>query len=146
MRSATFVESRRRCAKAGILVFCVLAAGCNRGGLDLVPVEGVVKYKGAPVPKAGVMFVPEQGLPAMGVTNENGEFSLVTANQPGALVGEHQVSISKTETVAIQQRQGFPEYQTKYLVPQKYASTATSGLRKSVVDDDNYFEFELTAN
>ena len=79
----------------------------------------------------------------MAVTDENGKFELKTANQSGALAGEYRVSISKSKTIAIPQTNGFPLYQTKYLVPDKYSKASTSGLTANVVDDDNYFEFNL---
>jgi hypothetical protein len=124
-------------------VALIFSTGCNRSGLDLVPVEGVVMYNGSPLAGGAVMFVPTQGLPGMAVTDENGKFELKTANHSGALVGDYRVSISKTKTTAIPQKDGFPLYQTNYLVPNKYAKAPTSGLTATVVDDDNYFEFNL---
>jgi hypothetical protein len=126
------------------LVVVLQAAGCNRSGLELVPVEGVIKLNGAPIAGAGVVFSPSSaGLPAMDITDANGEFSLVTANQDGAKVGEYRVSVSKIQTTEIPQQYGFPIYQTKHLIPDKYSKTATSGLTANVVDDDNFFEFDL---
>jgi hypothetical protein len=121
----------------------IAVAGCNRGGLDLAPVEGMVTYSGSPVADAGVMFAPEQGPSAMATTDAKGRFSLTTANQDGALIGEHRVSISKVETITIPQRTGFPLYQHKSHIPAKYGDVATSELSASVVDGDNYFEFKL---
>jgi hypothetical protein len=79
----------------------------------------------------------------MATTDAEGRFSLTTANQPGAVIGEHRVSISKVETIAIPQRRGFPLYQHKSHIPAKYADVSTSELSASVVDDDNHFEFKL---
>jgi hypothetical protein len=121
----------------------VLVAGCNRSGLDLAPVEGIVTYNGTPVADAGVMFAPLQGPSAMATTDAAGKFSLMTANHPGALVGDHRVSISKVETIAIPQPRGFPLYQQKHHIPAKYADVSTSDLTASVVDDDNHIEFDL---
>jgi hypothetical protein len=133
----------RQTAVGLCLAFMTIAAGCNRNGLDLVDVEGVVKFDGAPLAGAGVVFVPSQGLPAMDITDENGEFTLVTANQPGALVGEYQVAVSKIKTTEIPQPYGFPEYKTEYLIPRKYSQATTSGLTATVEDDGEYFEFDL---
>jgi hypothetical protein len=119
------------------------AAGCNRSGLDLAPVDGVVTYNGAPVAEAGVMFAPQQGPSAMATTDAEGKFTLTTANHDGALIGEHRVSISKVETIAIPQQRGFPIYQHKSHIPEKYADAATSNLTANVQDDDNHFEFKL---
>jgi hypothetical protein len=79
----------------------------------------------------------------MATTDAEGRFSLTTANQRGALIGEHRVSISKVETITIPQRQGFPLYQHKSHIPAKYGDVTTSGLSASVIDDDNHFEFKL---
>jgi hypothetical protein len=130
-------------AMASLLLLAVV--GCNRSGLDLVPVTGEVTFKGAPVVGAGVMFVPTQaGLPGMAVTDANGQFELKTANESGAQVGNYQVTISKVQKITIPQQHGFPLYETKSLIPQKYRKTTTSGLTVEVVDDDNHFEFSLT--
>jgi hypothetical protein len=130
----------RRCVWMALLA---AIAGCNPSGLDLAPVEGVVTYNGAPVSNAGVMFLPEQGAMAIGVTDAEGEFTLTTANHPGALIGPHRVSISKDETTAIPQKRGFPLYKTKSYIPPKYSDPALSGLTADVKDDDNYFDFKL---
>jgi hypothetical protein len=92
------------------------------------------------------MFIPcdpALGPPATGSTDAEGRFTLVTANRPGALVGDHQVVISKDQAIVVGHFHGFPEYRTKYGLPPKYASPATSDLKATVVDDDNHFEFEL---
>ncbi|HJQ80796.1 MAG TPA: hypothetical protein VJ828_12610 [Lacipirellulaceae bacterium] len=112
----------------------------------MAPVEGVVTLNGAPVADAGVLFKPAQGPFAMGVTDAEGRFTLTTANEEGALIGDHQVAISKVETLT-KYRPGnpMPIYETKALIPQKYFNAATSTLTASVVDDDNEFEFKLTS-
>jgi hypothetical protein len=139
------IAGRRHVRLGGRLSLFLLAlvTGCNRSGLDLAPVEGIVTYNGSPVADAGVMFAPAQGPSAMATTDAEGRFTLTTANHPGALIGEHRVSISKVETIAIPQRRGFPLYQQKHQIPAKYADSATSELTASVVDDDNHFEFNL---
>jgi hypothetical protein len=143
--TAGTAAGRRRAvwANRSSLLLLALVAGCNRSGLDLAPVEGIVTYNGAPVADAGVMFAPAQGPPAMATTDAEGKFTLTTANYPGALIGEHRVSISKVETIAIPQQRGFPLYQHKHQIPEKYADVSTSELTASVVDDDNHIEFDL---
>jgi hypothetical protein len=121
----------------------IIIAGCNRSGLDLAPVEGVVTFNGSPVAEAGVMFAPQQGPTAMATTDAEGKFTLTTANHEGALIGPHRVSISKVETIAVPQPRGFPLYQHKSHIPEKYADVSTSALTAEVQDDDNYFTFDL---
>jgi hypothetical protein len=122
-------------------------SGCDRSGLNLAPVSGVVTVNGAPVEKAGVLFMPQSGPFASGTTDAEGKFTLATANRPGALVGEHRVAISKTQTTSWQvPGERLPRYETKHFLPQKYASPSTSELTAAVIDDDNHFSFDLTGN
>jgi hypothetical protein len=127
-----------------LLLASLTLVGCNRSGLNLAPVEGVVTYKGAPLDNAGVMFKPEKGPIAIGQTDAQGKFSLITANHEGALVGDHKVSISKAVTLAPQMPgERFPRYQTKYLIPEKYGSPETSELSATVTSGGNELEFNL---
>ena len=128
------------------LVTCVFTAGCNRSGLNLAYVDGVVTYNGKPVENAGIIFKPDIGPFAMGTTDAEGKFTLITANNPGALVGEHKVGISKTETTATNiPGTRFPRYDVKRFIPEKYASPATSELTATVSEDTskNHYTFEL---
>lgn len=79
---------------AGLLV---AFAGCGGGG-DTPPlgtVSGKVTLNGEPLEGATVEFIPEQGRPSLGVTNDSGEYKLdYTASTPGALVGKHAVRIT----------------------------------------------------
>jgi hypothetical protein len=129
-------------------LFVLVTAGCDRGGLNLAPVEGVVTYNGAPLADAGVLFspnLPEMGPPASGTTDAEGRFSLITVNSPGAAVGGHRVAISKEQMTAIPQRRGFPLYKTTRYIPEKFGNPDTSELTAEVKDEDNHFEFNLKA-
>jgi hypothetical protein len=69
----------------------------------------------------------------------------MTANREGALVGNHRVAISKSQTTSTHVTGDLlPRYGTKYFLPAKYASPSTSELTATVIDDDNIFDFELT--
>jgi hypothetical protein len=129
------------------LLLAILTAGCNQSGIDLAPVSGVVTFEGKPVVDAGVRFVPTEsskGPPASGATDEEGRFTLMTANQEGAVVGEHRVAIAKTDVVAIPQRHGLPLYKITERLPKKYSNYTTSDIAVTVKDDDNMFTFDLT--
>ncbi len=79
-----------------LLLFCCL--GCT--GRDQPPVaevQGVITYEGKPLPSANVIFQPESGPVASGLTDESGRFSLITQGQKGALLGNHKVSIQAME-------------------------------------------------
>src|SRR4029078_6915018 len=65
-------------ALAGLL-FALFATGCDRGP-KLVPAGGTVKYKSALIPGADVVFVPDgDGQPAIGRTDDQGQFTLMTS-------------------------------------------------------------------
>jgi hypothetical protein len=128
------------------MLLLFIMVGCDRGGLNLAPVEGIVTYNGAPLADAGVLFSPNEpqmGPPASGTTDAEGKFTLVTVNREGAAVGPHRVAISKDETVVIPQQRGLPIYRTKRHIPAKYGDLETSGLTAIVEDDDNQVKFEL---
>ena len=81
----------RRASILMVLV-CVLAAGC--GGSNVVPVSGTLTYKGKPVPNAYIHFMPENGRPSMGETDQNGKFTLTYDPQnKGAERGKHRVFV-----------------------------------------------------
>jgi hypothetical protein len=92
---------RTRLVLAGLLLALM---GCS-GGPKMVPVSGTVRLDGKPLVYAAVYFNPvpaggqitAPGPGSLGVTDENGHFTLAiagTGGTPGALVGEHRVRIS----------------------------------------------------
>lgn len=137
-------DFRSLCGAAA--VFAVLA-GCGPGGPRLVPVTGTVTLDGKPVADAGVMFKPSGNLPpATANTDAQGHFSLVTLNRPGAVLGEHQVSIVKQETTGVGDfgAVGPGGVKTTWLVPQKYSIPESSGLKAAVTADQRHFDFSLS--
>lgn len=135
-----------------ILAATAFLAGCGGGNSSspvTVPVQGVVKYQGQPVPKLSVAFIPDKGMLASGTTDAQGKFTLMT-NKPGdgAMVGSYKVGI-KFVPDEIPEMPGLPGTEKKAPaspIPQKYADPATSGLTKTVEKDaaKNNFTFDLT--
>jgi hypothetical protein len=81
-----------------VLGVCAALIGCGSAGSPakpLAPAKGTVKFKGAPVVGATVMFSAETGNPAMAMTNEAGEFTLFTDGKPGVVIAKCKVTISK---------------------------------------------------
>jgi len=136
----------------GALLVLVLAAGCSEGP-RLVKAGGVVKYKGAPLAGADVVFVPDAGgLPSIGRTDESGKFTLSTSGRAGAPPGPYKVSVtavrqkravSEAEAVSMTSEQIAANHET--LIPVKYNNLITSGLTATVGDDaaENDFLFDL---
>jgi hypothetical protein len=77
-----------------LLVTSLLSVGCNREP-TVCRVTGTVRLAGKPVPNVRVNFVPAEGRPSSGVTDQNGVYNLQYAHgQPGAQRGTHKVFFS----------------------------------------------------
>jgi len=139
-------------------VYCagaLLCQGCGRTGPLMAEADGKVTYQGKPVPGATVVFITELGQPAMGQTDAEGKFTLLTQGQAGALVGPVRVSITAihekrplTDQEMDQGKYIPPELLNslrKNLIPTKYSNPDTSGLSATVSEDPekNHFDFDL---
>jgi hypothetical protein len=138
------------------------AVGCSRSRTfpAVAPAAGVVTYNGSPLANATVLFIPADGsgnAPARGLTDANGEFLLSTfGQQDGAIPGDKVVAVTAQEATAMRRSgpdaqpepimPGDPDYVApKDLIPKKYFSETTSGLKATVVaGKQNRFEFALT--
>jgi len=73
-----------------------LLAGCQKnqwGNIYLV--EGTVTFDGAPASRLEVTFIPEQGRPSVGATDENGKFKMeYTIRQSGVQAGKSTVTLA----------------------------------------------------
>jgi hypothetical protein len=145
----------------------VVVLGCSgdESGLgSRYKVTGKVTYQGAPVAHGTVNFLPTkppvpEGRAATGEIKD-GLYSLsTTGNSDGALPGEYNVAIvamdmdmasaasSKAEGGKI--HEGDAAYQkavkaAKPLIPAKYTTGETSGLKATVTTGGNNFNFDLT--
>jgi hypothetical protein len=71
-----------------------LAVGCGDQA-NVVRVTGTVRSAGQPVPNLIVHFVPDQGRPSWGSTDEQGAFELsFDRKTKGALRGRHKVFVT----------------------------------------------------
>jgi hypothetical protein len=162
--------SMRRCATL-IVIGSFAVAGCADDGLGKrYPVSGTVTYKGEPVEKAMINFVPKDsnGRGASG-TVENGTYTLTTVNpNDGALAGEYRVTVDAREIDAAQAKQmtddlvrkegGDPSTmtmipqdiqaqllsQSQSSVPGKYQIPDTSDWNAVVEEKSNTIDFDLT--
>jgi len=148
-----------------VAVVVVLGCGGDDSGLGRrYKVTGKVTYKGAPLEKGTMNFLPSKPLPPEGRAAsgeiKNGVYSLsTTGNDDGALPGEYKVAIvaldidmasaasSKAEGGRI--HEGDAKYQAaiknaKRLIPSKYTTGETSGLTANVGSGPNEINFDLT--
>lgn len=79
----------------GLLVFVLV--GCGRSPYpETASVQGTVTLDGKPVGNATVTFAPTTSRASSGRTDEQGKYILTFKKGiPGAVLGEHQVKISK---------------------------------------------------
>jgi hypothetical protein len=132
---------------ATVLCICIFG-GCNGNGL--VPVKGQVLLDGKPIENAAVMFQQEgegAGVPATGVTNQNGEFTLTTPGVgEGATLGMHGVTVVKSVNAEPNKKIEEGEIvRMKQETPIKYASTKTSGLTVEVKRGMPHVELKLVS-
>lgn len=129
------------------IVAIVCTLGCGAETLSLVDVSGTVTYRGKPVSNATITFYPKQGPPAFGVSDAQGQFSLETNGQPGAVPETAKVSVVAVEELRTlppseQNPEGLTE--TRSLIPSKYSLIATTPLEAEVsATGQNRFEFQL---
>ena len=146
-----------------LLAGCVLVVtGCSRGGGDdvaLYPATGTVTYKNAPLAGATVVFVPDKGPTASGMTDSSGVFKLSSGGHPGAAVGKSKVTVSKGDPSAASKKASTMTAEdmrkmqmgqmaaptSERFVPQAYENPSTTPLEANVVSDanKNKFQFDL---
>lgn len=116
--------------------------GCSDGQFaDLGQVTGRVTMDGKPLPGVAVNFLPETGRPAMGRTDDQGEYELVYIRDVrGAEAGEYQVQI-----VTPFEPKTIEESHQKRMepIPARYNKRTT--LTATVDQGDNTINFELTS-
>ncbi len=136
-----------------LISFCIIAAvssaliGCGDGGPTIVPVNGVVSFKGKPIRNINVMFVPADGKGriAQGTSDDSGKFSLQTEKPgDGALMGDYKVSF-KFVSESVPDMPGFaggakPEPSP---IPLKYGDENKSGFTAKVEASNEEFKFDL---
>ena len=150
------------------VVTFVFVAGCGRyDGPDVHFVRGMVFLDGGPLASATVGFTPADaavGLPATGVTDATGAFTLTTVRggrpNGGAMAGDYLVTIDKTvvdeSSVGRERsasRDGDPGPPSppvfRSLIPPSYGKRQASGLRatvKAVVNEGPSFRFDLKSD
>lgn len=142
-----------------IVIVCCLLGCSGAKGPATAKVSGVVKYNGAPVDGATVIFSPiAGGRPATGITDAQGHYDLSTfGDKDGAVPGEFKVTVQKTKTegetptnltyeqINEMQVRGeqVPGPVTKNLLPEKYLSPISTDLNASVKSGTNDVPLEL---
>ncbi len=130
-----------------LTVVLLLAAGCGQGP-DVLRVSGTVRRQGSPVANLFLNFVPAEGRPSWGVTDEAGHYTLFhDRKHEGALRGTHRVFAqfrprNPQQEIALQQgKQAIPpEIQA---ILEKYGSLDATPLRCEVTADGQVIDLDL---
>lgn len=114
----------------------VLLTGCGNSGPEIAPVTGRVTLDGKAFEGARVYFYPSQGgRQSQGATDEEGRYELYyTFDEPGAVVGEHKVTISTLDDSGLGTEK----------IPLKY--NTEGDLTKEVTSGDNEIDLELVSD
>lgn len=122
----------RRSGLSFVLPALLFAAGC--GGIKTVPVNGVATFKGAPLTKGGITFVPvsDKCLPGTAEIGADGSFRAATAGAGNGLMeGEYRVAVISYSVDPI----NTPPSQLSKMkdgglaIPKKYTDANTSGIK-----------------
>jgi hypothetical protein len=129
----------------------LLLAGCSSIKEDYVPVEGMVRVKGQPLPAGTIVFYPDAG---KGNTSkreprgtigkgEPGWYRLTTEGRDGAPPGSYQVAVFPVPPVTQENSQQPPEW----LADPRYTDVRTSRLTAVVRKDAGAgaYDFDLEA-
>ncbi len=134
----------KQLAAFGFLVLTLAATGC--GDSSFGRVQGTVTLDDQPLPKARIEFIPlpdvPNGSPSYGETDERGHYEMSFGlDQPGVMVGKHQVVISTYEIVTNDDgsKTTIPEQ-----VPAKY--NEQTELQREVYPGSQTIDFALQSN
>ncbi len=117
---------KRTLRLAGAMLIVALT-GCGEES-NIIPVTGVLTYKGKPVTNAFIDFVPEHGRQSWGQTDESGHFKLnYDPQHDGAVLGKHRVSVrlkpaTRAEQEAVMQGNRVPMTKEMAEFFEKYAA------------------------
>lgn len=139
-------QARRLVGWLGILP--ILWSGCGTGSrLQTFPVTGTVTLDGQPVADADVVFIPSAGsqsqLACQAVTDAEGRYEVSThagrgKYQPGMQSGVYEVEVLKLGAF-------HPLRPPPNLLPARYASRTTSGLRLEVAQGPQTYDIQLSS-
>jgi hypothetical protein len=116
-----------------LLVVPFGVTACNSDSIHTVVASGSVTYKGHPLEKGQVQFLPAEGPAAVGSV-ENGKFVLGTnADGNGAPPGKYRVTVFSYKNV----QSKYGESTSKSVIPNRYTTPDSSGLVVEIPKDGN---------
>ncbi len=138
---------------AWLIIGAAACAGCGSGSSpDLIPIRGEVVYRGKPLGDGQVIYLPAEpgaGRQASGQIQADGSFQLTTREpNDGVFKGNYKIAIYAYEPHPgePQSREEYEELAQKggikrgYLIPARYADSATSELTDKVDEQHSGFK------
>ena len=134
-----------------LLPLLVGCGGPKPGQLPTAQVTGQVTYRGAPLGRGEIKFIPVQAAGgarvAYGTLDEQGRYRLGTYSQgDGAILGDYQVAVESRAEISADAARHATKYdllQAKPLIPDRYADPGKSGLTAHVAAGSNTINFDL---
>lgn len=110
--------------RVGISLALLVLAGCGRGEVKLVQVQGKVLYQGQPLPGGTLVFAPDAergcaGPLAIAEIKADGQYVLQTGGKAGAVPGWHRVTVAAPA--------GSPFHTSSWILPQRFSHPEQSG-------------------
>jgi hypothetical protein len=149
MKTTNQSESRAmpRWRLTSVLLLPALLMGLTGCGDGLAKVTGKVTLDGQPLRaqpgkvRVSIKFSPASGSGpvAMGLADENGNYTLGTGAKTGILPGEYLVTCSAGETLTGQKSLG------REITDSKYGNAKTSGMRCTVQPGRNEYDISVTS-
>jgi hypothetical protein len=139
MRPSSFLLQLGFPLLASIIVICAL--GCNKTSYEIVKVQGTVSYKGQPLTKGDISFIPiqveEGAMRRMGVSaiNEKGEY-VINSFKPGdgVIPGEYKIIIISRDKASAEASDEEIAAR-KWYAPKVYSDAATTPLKATISSD-----------
>ena len=138
------------CGLVAVLILSSLGCGGGEKPPPLFTVTGKVTYQGKGVPGAKIAFIPANEDPkkpaaagrAGGETDDDGVYELTWGKDQvaGCPAGNFKVIIFAFQDMG---DKADDEVKPPSLIPEKYNNPMTSGLTKTVKEDDNEIDFNL---
>jgi len=128
------------------LLFILSSCGSSGNGPQFGNVTGTITLDGAPLPFAKVEFQPEKARPSVGLTNENGQYTLgYSVAQKGAIQGQHvvRIALATPDEVGGEDSKAIVELRKRVKIPDRF--NKDSGLTAEVKKGNNNLNFELTS-
>jgi len=144
-----------RRTSAGLFGLLGLCWCCGCGGANhpqLYPVTGTVTYDGKPLARASVLLVPDGGTVALGQTDEQGNFSLKTQGEEGAVEGPAKIAVTaaeETKKISAEEFEKLTDQEraklSKSRIPAKYGNPEASELTATVqAGPENHIQLDLS--